>query len=416
MLNQLVSSCVNSVALVSALSFLILSGFLLVECFAALLPISKRATGTPQSSRVAILVPAHNEEFGLNATLTTILPQLNSHDRLVVIADNCTDATPEIARKAGAIVLERQDLTQIGKGYALDYGVRYLAADPPDVVIVIDADCHAQPDAIARLKRMALTTGRPAQATYLMEKPAVPSSKDAVSAFAFTVKNLVRPLGLSQLNLPCLLTGTGMAFPWAAIRSVSLANGHLVEDMKLSLDLTIAGHAPVYCPEARVIGSLPQQERAARSQRTRWEHGHLQAIKLYVPLLLKAALEKQRPEALALALELCIPPLALFVTAWLGLAIVTAAWGAVSGLWIPAGLSVVSGSCLLAAILMAWVKFGRADLPLGELLAIPVYILWKIPLYLKFLVKPQQAWVRTARDAETQASQKVQQNGELMDQ
>jgi glycosyltransferase involved in cell wall biosynthesis len=220
MLNQLMSSCVNSVALVSALSFLILSGVLLVECFAALLPTSKRATGTPQSSRVAVLVPAHNEELGLNATLTTVLPQLNSHDRLVVIADNCTDATPEIARKAGAIVLERQDLTQIGKGYALDYGVRYLAADPPDVVIVIDADCHAQPDAIARLKHMALTTGRPAQATYLMEKPAVPSSKDAVSAFAFTVKNLVRPLGLSQLNLPCLLTGTGMAFPWAAIRSM----------------------------------------------------------------------------------------------------------------------------------------------------------------------------------------------------
>ena len=416
MLNQLVSSFVNSVALVSALSFLILSGFLLVECFAALLPTSKRATGTPQSSRVAVLVPAHNEELGLNATLTTILPQLNSHDRLVVIADNCTDATPEIARNAGAIVLERQDLTQVGKGYALDYGVRYLAADPPDVVIVIDADCHAQPDAITRLKHTALTTGRPAQATYLMEKPAVPSSKDAVSAFAFTVKNLVRPLGLSQLNLPCLLTGTGMAFPWAAIRSVSLANGHLVEDMKLSLDLTIAGYAPVYCPEARVIGSLPQQERAARSQRTRWEHGHLQAIKLYVPLLLKAALEKQRPEALALALELCVPPLALFVTAWLGLAIVTVAWGAVSGLWIPAGLSAVSGSCLVAAILLAWAKFGRADLPLSELLAIPLYILWKIPLYLKFLVKPQQAWVRTARDAETQASHKVQQNGELMDQ
>ncbi|MBW4420232.1 MAG: glycosyltransferase [Myxacorys californica WJT36-NPBG1] len=407
-MNQLISSFVNSIALVSTLSFLVLSSFLLIECFAAFLPISRRIAKTHhQQHRIAVLVPAHNEEVCLGLTLADLVPQLKPRDQVVVIADNCTDATAEIACKAGATVIERHNLAQVGKGYALDYGLRHLAADPPDVVVLIDADCRVQPDTIAQLTQAAIATGRPAQATYLMEKPAVPSPKDAVSAFAFTVKNLVRPLGLSQLKLPCLLTGTGMAFPWAVIRSVDLANGHLVEDMKLSLDLTITGYAPIYCPEALVIGNLPQQERAARSQRTRWEHGHLQAIRMYVPLLLKAGIEKQRPEAFALALELSIPPLSLFVMGWLGLTIAALVWGTTSALWTAAELMAIAGICLFLAILLAWAKFGRADLPLRQLLSVPFYILWKIPLYFRFLVQPQRAWVRTERDSEGASKQGI---------
>ncbi|MCY7273212.1 MAG: hypothetical protein LH702_05575 [Phormidesmis sp. CAN_BIN44] len=52
----------------------------------------------------------------------------------------------------------------------------------------------------------------------------------------------------------------------------------------------------------------------------------------------------------------------------------------------------------MSAILAAWAKFGRVDLPLRELLAVPFYILWKVPLYLKFLIRPQKTWVRTERD------------------
>ncbi|MBW4569872.1 MAG: hypothetical protein KME31_18165 [Tolypothrix carrinoi HA7290-LM1] len=50
------------------------------------------------------------------------------------------------------------------------------------------------------------------------------------------------------------------------------------------------------------------------------------------------------------------------------------------------------------AILIAWAKFARQDLPLHELLTIPFYVFWKIPVYLQFLVKPQSVWVRTERD------------------
>ena len=76
-----------------------------------------------------------------------------------------------------------------------------------------------------------------------------------VAEFAFRVKNWVRPLGLRALNLPCQLMGTGMAFPWAVIRSANLASGLAVEDLKLGLDLARAGHPPLFCPSAASIAS-----------------------------------------------------------------------------------------------------------------------------------------------------------------
>jgi cellulose synthase/poly-beta-1,6-N-acetylglucosamine synthase-like glycosyltransferase len=382
--------------------FLGLSFWTMIETIGALGFAPSPSTQTVyQTGKIAVLVPAHNEEAGLAATLASLTPQLQSPDRLVVVADNCTDATAKIARSFGAIVLERQDLNHRGKGYALDYGLKFLATDPPDVVVVIDADCRVEPGAIATLANAAQRTQRPHQATYLITKPPQPSPKDLVSVFAFTVKNLVRPLGLRQLGLPCLLTGTGMAFPWAAIQTVDFATGHLVEDMKLSVEFTIAGYPPLYCPEARVVGTLPQQQDATRSQRTRWEHGHLQAILVYVPILIKAAVQKRRLAALALAVELSVPPLSLFLLSWIGISTIAIGWGALTGMWTAGILASAAGICLTGTVLGAWIKFGRQDLPLHQLLSVPLYVLWKIPLYFKFLVRPQQSWVRTERDAVT---------------
>jgi cellulose synthase/poly-beta-1,6-N-acetylglucosamine synthase-like glycosyltransferase len=372
---------------------------------------------------VAVLVPAHNEASCIGATLETLLPQLLERDRAVVIADNCTDETAEIAkrcsvsetalavqqgeaqeqapsaRKIGATVIERVDPERRGKGYALDYGLRFIEVDPPDVVVMVDADCIVHQGTIERIVRLAAAVARPVQAIYLMEQPAKPGPKDSVSALAFMVKNLVRPSGLARLGLPCLLTGTGMAFPWSVIRQVTLASGNIVEDMQLALDLAIAGQAPVFCSDAKVTGRLPQQQQAAKSQRTRWEHGHLQTLLTQVPRLLEASIRQRRFDLLAIALDLCVPPLSLLVMMWIAVLGIALLAGALGASWIPAIFLAIEGLLILISIVGAWAKFGRADLPALTLLAVPFYILWKIPLYLAFLVRPQTKWIRTERDA-----------------
>ena len=136
--------------------------FFLEILAATFLPRRTRVAGEPRSRRIAVLIPAHNEGAGLQPTLEDVKSQLGEKDRLIVVADNCTDDTAEVAARLGAEVTERHDLAKIGKGYALDWGLSFLSDDPPYIVIVIDADCRLQAGAIERLAEVcAKRSSRP---------------------------------------------------------------------------------------------------------------------------------------------------------------------------------------------------------------------------------------------------------------
>lgn len=381
-----------------------IAGFLFVEIAASLFQPKKIGfTENQQHAGTVVLVPAHNEQVVIQKTLQTLQPQLQPKDKILVIADNCSDATADIARSLSATVLERHDDSRRGKGYALDFGLRAIANEPPNIVIVIDADCIVQVGALNALQKQVLASGKPAQAVYLMEQPNEASPKDQISAFAFKVKNLVRPLGLTRFELPCPLTGTGMAFPWSVIAKANLASGNIVEDMKLGVDLAIAGYPTLLCPDAKVLGQLPSGDSASTSQRTRWEHGHLQTLLNYVPQLFWTALQKQRLDLALMAVDLAIPPLALLVMLWLGSSIISLLFSSIYSIWLPSIFLIAAGLLLFTAILIAWGRFGRDDLPLQRLLSVPFYILWKIPLYFKFLIRPQNQWIRTERESSSES-------------
>lgn len=361
-------------------------------------PSQASTTALGDDITLAVLIPAYNEALGIQQTIDGLLPQLRQQDRLIVIADNCTDDTATVARAAGATVVERSNLDLRGKGYALDFALSQLKNAPPQVVIFMDADCQAEPGSVALLANQALTSRRPVQANYLLEQPATTGLKSAISAFAVKVKNFVRPLGLSQMGAPCLLTGTGIALPWETAIAVSVASGHIVEDMKWGLDLALAGHAPTFLPTAKVISRLPSEDQAAKVQRTRWEHGHLQILTSYTPKLLWQSLRQGRVELLALALELVILPLSLLVMVWAGLAGVTGLLALTTGIGLPFQIAAIAGLALLLAIGLAWYRYGQADLSLRQMVMLPLYILWKIPLYVAFLIRPEKQWIRTQRD------------------
>jgi hypothetical protein len=314
-----------------------------------------------------------------------------------VVADNCSDRTAELARAAGAEVVERRDLERRGKGHALSYGAKVLAEDPPDAVIVMDADCRVERGTLRKLAAAALTTGRPTQAVYLMHAPAR-GGFGGVSAFAFLVRNLVRPSGLDRLGMPCQLTGTGMAFPWPVFRDAPATEGHLVEDLMLGHELALEGKAPELCLDVLVGSELPSGESASLKQRRRWEHGQLAILLGTAPRLLARGLTTGDAGLVALALDAAVPPLALFVmlqgaaTAG-GLALVI-----LGGSSTPVAIA-LGGSALLGLGLgAAWLSHGRDLLPLRDLVKIPRYILWKLPLYGSFARRGMHGeWERTER-------------------
>lgn len=393
------TSLITVVLLIAAFVLLPAVVMLTVECLAALLP-ERSLPGNPDSQRpnVAILVPAHDEILGIQKTIDTLKPQLQGDDQLLVIADNCSDGTAQLSRSLGATVVERHNLEHRGKGYALDFGRSCLAEAPPDVVMIIDADCEVHVGTVAEAALLAHESQSPVQVTNLLEPPENPSLKDQISSFAFTVRTFVRPNGVARLGLPLTLHGTGMAFPWSIFSDLPLANSNLVEDMQLSLDLLVAGHSPRLCRAGCVTGVLPSQAGAAAQQRKRWEHGHLNTLVTQSPHLLKAAWQQKRLQLVAATLDLCVPPLALLVLLWGGLMSVAMLWGWLQVQWLPAWVLMAQGVLLFSSILLVWAKYCREQLPLRALLAVPFYVLWKIPIYLSFLFNPQQSWIRTSRE------------------
>jgi hypothetical protein len=170
----------------------------------------------------------------------------------------------------------------------------------------------------------------------------------------------------------------------------------------MGLELALAGHPPLGCPEVSVTSELPEGDDAAIKQRRRWEHGQLATLRQYGPRLVMAGLARADRDLLGLGLDLCVPPLALLalmlLASWAVCAAAAVLLGApLAALWVLTAALVA----VILSVLASWWRFGRATLPLRALLAIPVYVLWKIPLYLGLLVRGRhKSWDRTQRKGE----------------
>lgn len=380
---------------VLALGLLVPAAVLAVECTASLWPARPTRLSRGPRPRVVVVVPAHNEAARIGACLTALGRQLATDDRVIVVADNCVDDTAARAREHGATVLERNDAERPGKGYALLHALDAIATAPPDVIVVIDADSVTHAGFVETLSRAAASTHRPVQAAYFPELPSQPGALDRISALAFVAKNVTRPRGLARLGLPCLLTGTGMAFPWRVIRGAPIAGAKTAEDMRLAADLSMAGHPPTFCPEARLVGPLDKWKDGATLQRTRWEHGHLETLFDRVLPLLLAALRQRRPALLALALELSVPPLSLWALLWTIAATFAVGLASMGRPLLPLGLVLTGGLLVAGSVLVAWARDGRQLVPARVLLATGWYVTHKLPVYTAFLRRRQTQWALT---------------------
>ena len=367
------------------------------EVFAGLLRNSEPPFA-PVPCSIAILMPAHNEAGSIEATLTDLMTVAPPGCRIVVVADNCTDDTAARARAIGVEAIERHDDACRGKGYALAFGKDFLASDPPDVVIVLDADCRFQPGSIERLAWQATRTGCPAQAFNTLDPDLTASPAVQISSFAMIVKNVVRARGMARLGGASLLTGTGMAFPWPVFRDASLATGNIVEDLALGIELTRRGIYTHLVPGA-AVHSASAHLSDLLEQRSRWERGFLaEARQKALPTIWNGVVRRSRA-SFFLGLHLLVPPLAMLLSASLA---ILGVLGLASILNIAPGggpvvILAIAVSGALAATIAAWVCEGRATLSLSGLARAPGYILWKLPMYLGFAGSGPSEWVRTRR-------------------
>lgn len=401
-----------SILITLTIPVVVFSAEILIAC-AMKLPWRSGAYASPKTSYpgmpapssrppVTILMPAHDEGMLIAHTLQGLQAHLLPHDRILVVADNCSDSTAAIARAHGAEVVERFNTELRGKGYALDHGVRHLASLPqaPEWVVIFDADCTLHPGSLDALAAEVMRTGRPAQAVYLMQNVAGNQAVSPVAEFAWRVRNLVRPAGLQALGGPCHLTGSGMAFPWSVLSKLPMASGEIAEDMKMGIDLARQGVPPTLALGALVTSTFPVSTTGAQTQRTRWEHGTLGMLFSQAPRMVGLGLLGKGKGLLYLALDMMVPPLALLVIlVSLGFTLILA-WSLLSGM--HGALVFMSLLCLLLFISLscAWWTFGRDLIAPSHVPRFAGYALGKLPIYVRFVMKRQMEWVRSKRGAD----------------
>ena len=263
--------------------------------------------------RFVVLVPAHDEQDHVARTVAALAATDYPPERrrIVVIADNCTDATAARAAEAGAEVWERHDPAERGKGAALDWAmVRLLADEGWDAVVLVDADSVVDPGFLRALAGRLRAGARAVQGSYRVANPSA-SVVARLAEASFAAQSVLRPRGRARLGAAAKLQGNGMAFERSVVAAHRWSARGITEDIEHWLVLLRDGIHPVHEPEAEVVADMPTTVAAARVQRDRWESGRVQLARTHARDDLRLALRRRDPVlAEAVLSELVFPPLA----------------------------------------------------------------------------------------------------------
>lgn len=347
--------------------------------------------------KIAVVIPAHNEEAGIAATIASVrrCRYPAAAYEIMVIADNCTDRTAAVAQAAGATVWVRHDPARRGKGQALDWFLRQWgeASQAYAITALIDADTVVAPDFLREIAAsLAHSEVQVVQGFYGVANP-LENWRTALATAALCVFHHLRPAGRNRLGGSAGLKGNGMAFRTALLRHYGWPAHSIVEDLEFSLLLLRDQILVHYNPDAAVYGEMARTRQQAGVQRRRWESGRWQMVRTYARQLLRQGWQERQVALLDGFLDLATPPLALLVAATGGL------W--LLGLLFFPVYAFLPGWCLLglAAYVMAGLWLKKAPLRVWLYLgAAPLFILWKLPIHIASLVRRSTTvWQRTPR-------------------
>lgn len=250
---------------------------------------------TPKNT-FAIIVAAHNEEQVIGQ-LVENLHVLNYPQELYdiyVVADNCKDSTAQIAQNAGALVYERFNLEQRGKGYAMEWMFEKLFAlkKQYDAVVVFDADNLVDPNFLSEMNNR-LCKGEKVIQGYLNAKNPNDTWIAATFAISFWVVNHIWHLAKYNLGLSSVLGGTGMCISTDILKKFGWGATCLTEDMEFTMKTLLIGIRTTWAHDAIVYDEKPLTFMQSCKQRKRWAQGHFDVAGRYIPKLLAEGIRRR---------------------------------------------------------------------------------------------------------------------------
>ena len=278
--------------------------------------------------RYAAIIAARNEEGVIGDLIQTLKRQDYPEELLdiFVIADNCTDSTADVSRKAGAIVYERFNKVQVGNGYALDYLFHHIFEDygekTYDGFFVFDADNLVDSQFVREMNKMFDTGEYTALTSYRNSKNFCDNWISAGYALWFLreARFLNRPR--TQLGVNCAVSGTGFLVAADVIREEGGWPYHLLtEDIEFSIACAARGRKIGYCGTAIIYDEQPIQFRQSWDQRLRWSKGFYQVDAKYTAPLLRGCLRGGRKGVSCYDMLMTVAPCNLVTIGVLGLAL-----------------------------------------------------------------------------------------------
>ncbi len=310
---------------------------------------ARRAPGT---HRFAALIAARNEE----AVIGNLIESIRQQDYpsglidVIVVADNCTDHTAEAARKAGAIVYERFNRAEIGKGYVLEFAFQKIFAerDIYDAFCIFDADNLVDRRFFAEME-LALCSGAEVAQGYRDIKNPYDSWISGCHAIYYWMQNRFSNFARSVLGLSASINGTGFMISADHLRREGYHVKTLTEDLEYTMQTVIAGGRVEWAPQAVVYDEQPLTQHQSMVQRTRWTNGFIQCLTRYFGPMLSGLVKKPNFIKFDMLMFLLTLPMALLGAVSAGVYIVLTLLGL-----FPIGGSILNNFILAVLILMSF--------------------------------------------------------------
>ena len=264
----------------------------------------------PARSRFAVVVPAHNEERVIDMLIASCRAMDYPAELcdIYVIADNCTDATAEVAAAAGAHVIRRENAEERGKGYALDYAFRVILAGRRhyDAFVVFDADNLVHPDFLNVMNAHICRGDRVIQGRMDAKNP-TDTWISGTFAMSVWVSNRFWFLAKHNLGLSSVLGGTGMCISSDLVREIGWGAHSFTEDLEFTMKALTRGIKTVWAHNAICYDEKVQTFAASWKQRRRWVQGQTTVAGGYLLHMAGQGLLGGNPVLLDAAFQLFMP-------------------------------------------------------------------------------------------------------------
>jgi cellulose synthase/poly-beta-1,6-N-acetylglucosamine synthase-like glycosyltransferase len=350
------------------------------------------------SKRFAVVIPAHNEELLLPRLLQSLKNQDYDRERfsVIVVADNCTDATAAIAKERGAVVLERNDRRHAGKGHAIRFALENADQHAVDACLIIDADSIAAPDLLTQLNLLLLEGKAVIQCYNGLANPD-DSWFTRLLDVSRTMGNEVYHPAKQKLGLSSYLMGNGMCFAKEVLAQYGWNAFSVGEDWEYYAKLIHRGETIAFARNARVYHRESSTLKQATSQRMRWSSGRFAVAGKYGISLFVKGLRERNIKKMDASLPLLLPNPSL------GTNIIVAGFGL--SFLLPAESQVLISRWFLSLLalqlllFMTGIAYTRKRMKnFLSLFIAPLFLAWKMAIDVFSLMgMGRSRWVRTER-------------------